>query len=177
MYRMQRRYISNPNYEHALAVFADGLLRNNDYDRQLCGAVLHGGSDRFGSDVFDIVDPNAVPDQFVLGPVFVGLGSDTDCDGTTYHAVKIVADNLRDALIQADEYPHVYKVITLREADDDDIWEDGRKPGWDERAYFLQEGYASLGADWNPWVYDDSLGTVLDHTNDDPVIRDDDLVY
>lgn len=170
MYFRPNRSIKNPNMEHALSIMA--MLRDPTASDPKFAKLLSGLFITKEVDGFDIIDPYNIPDVFVPGPIFVGLGSDTDCDGTTFHAAKIEAVNLAEAYNKANE--DIYEVITLAEADRRDIWPEPT-PKWSERAYFMAEGYCSLGANWNPWVYDDTLGTVLDHSMDEPVISDDDI--
>lgn len=171
MYYPHRRSIKNPNMEHALSVMQvlrDPLAADPKFAKVMAGLLTTKEADGF-----DIIDPYNIPDVFVPGPIFVGLGSDTDCDGTTFHAVKIEAANLAEAYNKVTD-ERVYEIVSLAEADRRDIWPEPT-PKWSERAYFMTEGYCSLGANWNPWVYDDTLGTVLDHSMDEPVISDDDI--
>jgi hypothetical protein len=102
------------------------------------------------------------------------LGSDTDCDGTAYfaHRVKVpraIAHDLdailafvrtfgdgynpADSCCSIDRWS-VYEIITSDEfnarfADSLDTF---------SKVYFRRAGYTTLGASWQPWAYDDSIG-------------------
>ncbi len=108
---------------------------------------------------------------------FVILTSDTDCDGTSYGAHLIDGPEslifdpdaaLRFA-IESEQMSCYYdcadEVMSLA-AFKAAFW--GNMDD-NARDYFTQEGYTSrhMAPRWNPWVADDSLGTVLDHTYDD----------
>lgn len=90
---------------------------------------------------------------------YVALQSDTDCDGTTFSAKRY----LTEGEARSDQYG--YAVQTEAEFLASDAY--SRLDDWD-KAYWAKEGYASLGARWNPWVEDDSIGIpALDHTAED----------
>lgn len=147
------------SYEFSLTLFRSPDLQRRDAIWPAIAAHLSGGR---APDAFNPC-PVVLPDQFVPGPVFAALGSDRDCDGTTYHAYKIEARNLAEAKVLAEKYDDVYEVVTLGAVD----WP-ADNDNWSERAYFMESGYCSLGANWEPWVRDDSIGIpALDHTYDE----------
>lgn len=112
-------------------------------------------------------------------PTIVLLTSDTDCDGTSYgaHRVSIPSldligddrailayaretgqmgsyDDYADEIMTLDTFLFLYRK-NLREQD---------------LIYFLREGYTShhMTPNWNPWVYDDTIGIpALDTRYDD----------
>lgn len=103
---------------------------------------------------------------------FVAFGSDTDCDGTTYYACGVEARDEDHAweVLREDfggmTAEGVYKILPYAQA----VREDKRVLGIMARTF---DGtpfrYESLGADWNPWVYDDSIGIpALDSRFEDP---------
>jgi len=113
---------------------------------------------------------------------YIAFGSDTDCDGTTYFAEGFWASSLADAWRQAgDNYWEVIccnranlgmltrrlgvdvgKLMHRRFVQDNSIYCD------DGRIVARPFRYTSLGACWNPWVYDDSIGIpALDSRYDD----------
>jgi hypothetical protein len=94
------------------------------------------------------------------------LGSDTDCDGTTYFAHRIRVPRFMlgasiDALVS---FVNCYAEARI------DRWDIHEAITADEfnarftldehdRIYFRRAGYVSLDASWNPpWVCDDSVG-------------------
>lgn len=96
---------------------------------------------------------------------YVGFGSDTDCDGTSYYACGVLArdaDHAREVLREdfggmTNDGIHEVKPY------DQAVKEEPQVAGILERTFDYPEGerpfrYVSLGADWNPWVYDDSIG-------------------
>lgn len=99
---------------------------------------------------------------------YTALQSDTDCDGTTWWAKRYATEE--EAKSSSDTYevmPEAHFLVSQQYANLDE---------WD-RDYYLEEGYASLGARWNPWVEDDSIGIpALDMTNDPPLYTDDDIL-
>jgi hypothetical protein len=99
-------------------------------------------------------------------PNFTAHRSDTDCDGTTYNVGRIVAPTIEDAMDAAsDGYYDVGKVEPEEEFYAGKVF-----AGLDDfhKGHYREHGYASVGADWNPWVYDDSIGIpALDHTYDE----------
>lgn len=99
---------------------------------------------------------------------FTAYQSDTDCDGTTFSAKRIVADSLEAAQVQSEfeVVPECHFLLS-------EVFHNLSK--W-EQNYYRKEGYCSLGARWNPWVYDDTIGIpALDHTNDPPIYSDEDI--
>lgn len=104
--------------------------------------------------------------------VYTALGVDTDCDGTSYFAKRVEAATKEDVfasdtrgdfydVLPEDEF--LAKFESLFRGDDrhhiDLTW---------ELNYYKKEGYCTLGASWNVWVYDDSIGIpALDHTHDE----------
>lgn len=104
---------------------------------------------------------------------FTALEKDTDCDGTTFSARRIVAEN-REAAWEilnkrgdCYELQHELEFLLSTTYCELDKW---------DRDYYIKEGYCSLGASWNPWVYDDSIGIpALDTTYDDPIYNDADI--
>lgn len=99
------------------------------------------------------------------------LTRDVDCDGTSYgaHRVTVPASmgDVRDASVlvrfareqdqrvTADYFDAVITPAQFRASYKglhETLWGDIR--------------YATVGADWNPWVRDDTLGTIYDHTYD-----------
>lgn len=88
-------------------------------------------------------------------PKFVCHSSDTDCDGTLYCVRLIRARSIEDAWTKVGSYYDNSKIESLADFQASAIWEE--MPAWDQ-AYFLEEGYTSIGAHWNPWVYDDTIG-------------------
>ena len=111
-------------------------------------------------------------------PHLVILTADTDCDVTSYGAHKVsVPDDLAhdDGLVLAyskrtGQMPSYYDCImgvldllTFR-----GIYFPPMSPR--DRAYFNKIGYTSrhISPDWNPWVYDDTIGIpALDTRYDD----------
>lgn len=146
-------------YETALTMFRSIDLKRRDAVWPVVAAIISAGSG--SSEQTDLFDPCPIvmPDQFVPGPVFGALGSDTDCDGTSYYVYRIFAANLADAKEQAKKYDDVYDVVPYHAIDFP-----ADNPDWSERDYFNESGYCTLGASWNPWVEDDTLGTILDHS-------------
>lgn len=107
------------------------------------------------------------------------LTADTDCDGTSYGAHRItVPDNLdltdpdvvlkyAQATDQMSSYydcvMEVLELLTFR-----GLYFPSMRLR--DRLYFNEAGYTShhMEPNWNPWVYDDSIGIpALDHTYDD----------
>lgn len=151
--------ITNQNYEVALSLFR---LARTCESFPVLFSLFDGGLHQP-----DAADPCPVsmPDQFVPGPTFGALCSDTDCDGTVEYVHKITARNLAEAREIADREHsgECYDVVTL-----------GAIPfppdteNWSEREYFMESGYARIAEHWNRWVYDDTIGIpALDHTYDD----------
>lgn len=118
------------------------------------------------------------------------LSSDTDCDGTSYGAHRVVVpmsmalcrsvDIVQLHAIQTDQmsgYHECYDVMSSQEfrrvypgATDADFWVPwGVSTGRDSWQHGFPYTSNHERPSWNPWVYDDSLGTVLDHTNDDAI--------
>jgi len=90
---------------------------------------------------------------------WVALQSDTDCDGTTWSAKRYSSEE------EARKDQYGYAVQTEAEFMASESY--SRLDDW-SKDYWAKEGYASLGARWNPWVYDDSIGIpALDHTAED----------
>lgn len=101
---------------------------------------------------------------------FVVFTSDTDCDGTTYQAQRVYARHEDDACrIMAErgyyDVSHAVLEADWRGEPTSIFWtqfDDQQRD--DYRAW----GYASLGARWNSWVYDDTIGIpALDSRYDD----------
>jgi hypothetical protein len=98
---------------------------------------------------------------------FVAHSSDTDCDGTLFCVRLIEARSLADANTKLGSYYQTSKVEPLADFTSSELWH--KLPPYDQ-AYFLDEGYLPIGADWNPWVYDDSIGIpALDSRYDEPM--------
>ncbi len=107
------------------------------------------------------------------------LTSDTDCDGTSYGAHRIECpDNMsiRNShtvlkWAQANDLMSSYydcatEVLTL------EAFKARYFPHMtrDEASYFMEEGYTNshMRPNWNPWVYDDTIGIpALDTRYDD----------
>lgn len=99
---------------------------------------------------------------------YVALSSDTDCDGTTYCARVIEAASKDEAwkAIENDYYSN-NDVLTMDEFLQSETF---TKLDARNQSYFKREGYVSLGASWNPWVHDDTIGIpALDSTYDEPM--------
>jgi hypothetical protein len=110
------------------------------------------------------------------------LTSDTDCDGTSYGAHRISVPACRVAELRRDTeaalsfaklsdqmssyHDCCYSVVTVPEFRAE-FWEGMRQF---DRDYFTEVGYTHghIGARWNPWVYDDTIGIpALDTRYDD----------
>lgn len=103
--------------------------------------------------------------------VYTALGADTDCDGTSYFAKRVEADS-KDEAFDIDKNGEFFEVMLEEEFiakfESLFIGDDRRSTDltW-KLNYYKKEGYCSLGARWNPWVYDDTIGIpALDHTYD-----------
>lgn len=152
--------ISNRAYQLAMSLSHD-FARRDDDSYAFC--VSH---------IMEVRDTELLTfdfPQFVPGPVFVGLGSDTDCDGTGYYAVVVRSTTLAGAESACREQwsgmtgDGIYNIVTVQDA---------RSIIGNEAVDRLLandaegHGYHGYHDQWNPWVRDDSLGTVLDHSMD-----------
>lgn len=119
--------------------------------------------------------------MYMFNAHIVILTSDTDCDGTSYGAHRVSVPAHRVAEFVAS--PHK-AMAHARASEQMSSYYDGADDvmtmaqfratffaGMDEwdRDYFHREGYTSKHEhpNWNPWVYDDSLGTIYDHSMED----------
>jgi hypothetical protein len=108
---------------------------------------------------------------------YVILSADTDCDGTSISAHRV--NTPRDARMSEQEVINharaseqlstyaadgAFEVLTMAAFRQSDSWS-----GLDEwhREYFHTDGYATISQTWNPWVYDDTIGTVLYDSGED----------
>jgi hypothetical protein len=114
---------------------------------------------------------------------FVGFGSDTDCDGTSYYACGVLARDEDHAWeVLREDFggmtgDGVYAMMSYTDA----LREDDRVRGIMTRTFanYGEEPtpfrYTSLGADWAPWAGpdgDDSIGIpALDSTYDEPMLN------
>lgn len=120
---------------------------------------LHSGSRDIEWPILSIFpceyEPQIVPDHFIIGPSFVAIASDVDCDGTGWSAHGIKARNLAEAeeiaARQLSNYSG-WNVMTAAEA--------ATEHGIDIREIFEDPDfmYATLGFDRQPWCDDDTIG-------------------
>lgn len=108
--------------------------------------------------------------------VFVGY--EQDCDGRSEWASRalvpagFVVDGREDIALHyalCTEQLSSYSVDSVVMSMSHEQFMSEHHPNLDEwhQGYWLSAGYATLSEHWEPWVYDDSIGTVLDHRYDD----------
>ena len=112
---------------------------------------------------------------------FVGFGSDTDCDGTSFYCCGVFARSINHAHeVMAEEFSGmtwdgINEIVPGSEARKKGIDVDSlmarTSTAWDNEGNVVGTTpfrYESTGASWNPWVYDDSIGIpALDSRYDD----------
>jgi hypothetical protein len=100
------------------------------------------------------------------------LTSDTDCDGTSYGAHRIVVPEplgpefLEDSHAamkyakETDQMSSYYDMADEVLTEDDFYATFGPEMRPRDLTYFTEEGYTSrhIEPNWNPWVYDDTIG-------------------
>lgn len=106
-------------------------------------------------DALDVYSEDALAPFFDCRPV-VTVVSDVDCDGRSdSYALWPGTMFYRDR----ENYPDAHAVMPLTP----------EMAAWPWADYMLaSDGYLYVTDNhWNPWVYDDTLGTVLDHSMED----------